>query len=203
MALLLRVGDCNLCCLAMLLIMTLALLNWWETSQKHRTDSLDKSFGGSAESIFTINISYLFSEFIWSHTQRGMHWFECMHAPNPTPQQQLLNEPCHVYLKYPCYVLWVIQAIAVKVNSVLLPLVWSVSPAFSLRQRNELSGLEQKAQLFVNFIKGCCWFTALLLCTAVASQRPEHSVSYKQKEFLRAAKVVIKCWLYYSGIRSD
>lgn len=39
--------------------------------------------------------------------------------------------------------------------------------------------------------------------TTVAPQRLERSISYKQKEFLRAAKVVIKWWLYYSGIRSD
>lgn len=45
-----------------------------------------------------------------------------------------------------------------------------------------------------------------LLCSCLAaltSQRPKHSAGYKQKEFLRAAKVVIRWLLYYSGIRSD
>lgn len=86
-------------------------------------------------------------------------------------------------------------------------LTWNAYPSIYLRQRNELEGLKQTAKPFKNFIKGCwgcqgCWFTVFLL-SSVTSQRPKHSVGYKQKEFLRAAKVVIKWLLYYSGIRSD
>lgn len=45
-----------------------------------------------------------------------------------------------------------------------------------------------------------------LPCSCLAAwhpKGPKHSVGYKQKEFLGAAKVVIKWLLYYSGMRSD
>lgn len=83
----------------------------------------------------------------------------------------------------------------------------TLPPAFISDKEKELEGLKQTAEPSKNFIRGCwgcqgCWFTVFLL-SSLTSQRPKHSVGYKQKEFLRAAKVVIKWLLYYSGIRSD
>ena len=82
-----------------------------------------------------------------------------------------------------------------------------LTPAFISDKEMSLNASNRQQKLFRNFIRGCwgcqgCWFIVFLL-SSLTSQRPKHSFGYKQKEFLRAAKVVIKWLVYYSGIRSD
>lgn len=95
---------------------------------------------------------------------------------------------------------WWFDAINVKFISLFSLLLWDTS-------NQHLSQTNRRLKPSKNFIRGCwgcqsCWFTVFLL-SSLTSQRPKHSVGYKQKEFLRAAKVVIRWLLYYSGIRSD
>lgn len=108
--------------------------------------------------------------------------------PTCWPCQWLLNQCCGAFQ---IFLICVVdkfrfqrrceRLIDAKVNRIVFGVVWN-----GFDQHNFIQKAEED----------------LLLCSGTA-QRPKHNTAYKQKEFLKAAKVVIKQLLYYSGIRAD
>lgn len=102
---------------------------------------------------------------------------------------------------------WYFDAINVKFISLFSLLVWDASHQHLSQHKKKKKEKTGSLNLLKTLLEAVEDVKAAdLLCSCLAaltSQRPKHSAGYKQKEFLRAAKVVIRWLLYYSGIRSD